>query len=216
MEVLAIANQKGGVGKSTLAVNLGIEAVRGGRRVLLVDADTQSSATLFSAAREEGEPRFDTMQLVRPVLHREIPRIGGAYELVVIDVGGRDSGTFRSALVAADRVLIPLGPSAADLWASDDVLGMLDEVSVGKSVRASAVFTKVVHGTRVAREALAELHEMLKERDVTLLDTAIHARVAWAQSFGEGRAVTEWAPSSAAAEELRALSAELGILGRAG
>ena len=215
MHVLAIANQKGGVGKSTLAVNLAVEATNHGLRVLLIDADAQASATDFAGAREDSRPRFETVQLVRPILHKEVPRIGEPYDLVVVDVGGRDSSTFRSALVAADTILIPLGPSAADVWATEDVFRLLDEISVSRRVEALAVFTRVVHHSRetvVAREAQEYVREQLGEREVRLLRTVIHSRVAWPKAFGEGLAVTELDPRGAAATELRTLAGELGIV----
>ncbi len=212
MKMLAIANQKGGVGKSTLAVNLGLTAVAQGARVLLVDADPQGSAALWAAARNEELPRFDTMQLSKPILHRELPRVGAGYDLVLIDVGGRDSATFRSALVAADEVLIPLGPGAADLWASQDVFAMLDEVGMGRSITAWAVFTRVVQGTRVAKESGQHLRDLLEEHAVTLAKSVVHSRVAWAESFGDGLGVGEHAGGSAAAAELQALAIELGLI----
>lgn len=211
-QVLAIANQKGGVGKSTLAANLAVLAADTGRRVLLIDADPQASATDFAGAREQEAPTFHTAQLVRPVLHQEVPRLGGGYDLVLIDVGGRDTKTFRSALLAADTILIPLGPSAADVWATEDVFNILDELAVSAEFEALAVFTRAVAGTRVAREASDHVREQLAERSVRLLETVIHSRVAWPEAFGEGLAVTEHEPRGAAARELRELAAELGIV----
>lgn len=214
MHVLAIANQKGGVGKSTLAVNLATVAAASDQRVLLIDADPQATSTDFAAARDEDRPCFHTAQLVRPVLHQEVPRLGAGYDLVVIDVGGRDTATFRSALVCADTILIPLGPSAADVWATEDVFQLLDELSVSRTFTALAVFTRVVHGTRVARDASAYVGEELAERNVRLLPTIIHNRVAWPEALGEGLAVTEHDPRGRAAQELKALSRDLHILPR--
>lgn len=212
MHILAIANQKGGVGKSTLAVNLATLAATEGRRVLLVDADPQATSTDFAGARDEERPFFHTAQLVRPVLHQEVPRLGAGYDLVVIDVGGRDTATFRSALVSADTILIPLGPSAADVWATEDVWKLLDELSVSQDFTALAVFTRVVHGTRVARDATSYVGEELAERNVRLLPTIIHNRVAWPEALGEGLAVTEHEPRGKAAAELQDLARDLGIL----
>ena len=212
MQILAIGNQKGGVGKSSLAVNLAIEAADQGNKVLVVDADVQGSAALFAAARDGASVKFDTVQMVKPILHKELPRIGKAYDLVVIDIGGRDNAAFRSALVAADQLLVPLGPSAADVWATEDVFQILDELRAGKELGAFAAFTRVVHGTRVARDAHRHVEELLEEQDVRLLKTVIHSRVAWPESFGEGRAVTEHEPRGEAARELRELATEMGLV----
>lgn len=211
MHVLAIANQKGGVGKSSLAVNLAVLATAHGQRVLVIDADTQATSIDFAGARDDDRPQFRTAQLVRPVLHQQVPGLGADYDLVMIDVGGRDSATFRSALVAADTILIPLGPSAADVWATEDVFDLLDELAVSQSFEALAVFTRVVHHTRVAREAHQYVREQLAERNVRLLETIVHNRVAWPQALGEGLAVTEFEPRGAAARELEELAGELGL-----
>ena len=110
MQILAIGNQKGGVGKSSLAVNLAIEAADQGNKVLVVDADVQGSAALFAAARDGASVKFDTVQMVKPILHKELPRIGKAYDLVVIDIGGRDNAAFRSAWSPQTSSLSRLDP----------------------------------------------------------------------------------------------------------
>jgi len=211
VKTLAIGNQKGGVGKSHIAVNLAVHAADQGKKVLLVDADVQGTAAQFAAARENGKVKFDTIQMVKPILHRELPSVGETYDVVIIDVGGRDNPAFRSALLAADHLLIPLGPSAADVWSTEEVFEMLDELRVGHEIGASAVFTRVVQGTRVANDSSGYVQEALDGKDVRLLDTILHSRVAWAESFGEGESVVELQPNGPAARELRELAHEIGI-----
>jgi len=213
MQVLAIANQKGGVGKSSLAVNLAVELTLSNQSILLVDADPQASAAQFAAARDEDRPSFATVQLAKPILHREIPKIGQSYDVVLIDVGGRDSPTLRSALVAADSILIPLGPSAADLWASQDVFSLLDEIRVARTFKAWTLFTRMVAGTVVAREALEELMALAEEHGFSHLESVLHSRVAWPRAFGEGLSVSELEPNGSAAQELRSLCRETALLG---
>jgi chromosome partitioning protein len=209
--ILAVANSKGGVGKSTLATNLAAEGAACGLRVLLVDTDPQSSSTVFAATREEDRPAFRVVQMIQPILHRELPELSAPYDLVVIDTGARETKTFRSALAAADEVLIPVTPSAYDIWASEDVFAVIDELSATRDLRARVVLNQVIPRTRVASEAIEALEELTAAEGVELLATRIHSRVAWKMSSGKGLAVTEYEPRGAAADELRALWAELGL-----
>jgi len=211
IRVVAVANSKGGVGKSTLATNLVAEAAGAGLNVLLVDTDPQASSTVFAATRDESKPSFRVVQMTQPILHREIPQLSEPYDLVIIDTGARENKTFRSALAACDLVLVPVTPSAYDIWASEDVFSVIDELSATKELVVRVVLNQVVPRTRVATEALEALTEMAEDAGATLLETRIHSRVAWKMAGGKGLSVSEFQPSSAAAAELRALWAELDL-----
>ena len=140
--IYAIANTKGGVGKSTLAVNLAVVATAKGHKVLLVDADPQASSLQFLNARDDTRPKFAGIQLSQPILHKQLPELSAPYDYVFIDVGGRDAPVFRSALVAADTILVPMVPSAFDTWAADDVFDVLDELSASGDVDARVVLNQ--------------------------------------------------------------------------
>lgn len=209
--IIAVANTKGGVGKSTLAVNLAVEAAIGGRTALLIDADPQGSAIQFLSVRDEARPAVRGVQITKPVLHREVPEISKAFDFAIIDVGGRDAPVFRSALVAADTIVVPMVPSAFDTWASEDVFQVVDELSSSEKLRTTRIVLNQLTRTLAAREAQETLGEYLAEHGVGLLETQIHARTAWPRSIGEGLSVTEWEPAGPAAAELRALAKELEI-----
>lgn len=213
--VLVVAHSKGGVGKTTLATNLAVEAARRGRRVLLVDTDPQSSATLFADARGDAAPTLRVVQLIKPVVHRQLPQLIEGYDLAVVDAGGRDSSVFRSALAAASDVLIPLPLSAYDVWAIDDVLAVVGELAAQKDdFHVGVVLNQVLPRkalTRAEAGALEALADSLAAHEGQLLTSRIHSRTAWRQAAGEGRSVTEWEPKGAAAAELVALAQELGL-----
>jgi chromosome partitioning protein len=210
--VIAIANTKGGVGKSTLAVNLAVEATTAGHRTLLIDADPQGSAAQFVAVRDEDRPQFEAVQLTKPTLHRRMKWLSAFFDYVLIDVGGRDAPVLRSAIAAARTVIVPLVPSAFDAWASEDVFDIIDEIQAAHPGLAAYVVPNLVHTTTIAREAMLALEELLAEYDgIRFIDVPIQARTAWPEAVGEGVSVVEFQPRSKAAQDLRQLSRVLGI-----
>lgn len=210
--ILAIANSKGGVGKSTIATNLAVEGAAAGLSVLLVDTDPQASSTLFSATRDVARPKYSAVQMTRPILHRELPQLSEPYDLVVVDTMGREGATFRSALSAATSILVPITPSAYDIWASEDVFTVIDEVTAGREpLPTRVVLNMVIPRTVIAREALDALDDLLDDQPATLLDSRLTARVAWKMASAKGLSVREYEPRGAAARELAALCEELGL-----
>ena len=206
--IFAIANTKGGVGKSTLTVNLAVLAATQGHRVLLIDADPQASSLQFLNARDASLPAFTGIQLSQPIIHKQLPELATSYEYVFIDVGGRDAPVFRSALVAADTVLIPMVPSVFDAWAAEDVFNVIDELTAGRPVDTRVVLNQVTP-TIIAKEALQSLQVELEERGIVLMVAVLQNRTAWPRAIGEGMGVGEWEPKGKASQELYQLAREL-------
>ena len=209
--ILAIANTKGGVGKSTLAVNLAVTASVAGRTVLLVDADPQGSAISFLAVRDDDVPAVQGVQITEPILHRELATLSEPYDLTLVDVGGRDAPVLRSALVGADVVVVPVVPGAFDTWATDDLFTLTDELRSSKELEIVLVFNQVAR-TIAAREAIEHLEAYASEHGARACKTHLRTRTAWPRAAGEGLAVSEWQRTGKAAEELGQLAKELGIL----
>ena len=130
--IVALLNQKGGVGKTTLATHIAGELAMRGQHVVLLDADPQGSSLDWTQRRsQQGLPRlFSAVGLARETLHQEAPELARRADHVVIDGPPRIAALARSALLAAERVLIPVQPSPYDLWASAEMVALIREAQV--------------------------------------------------------------------------------------
>ena len=203
--IFGVLNQKGGVGKTTLSVNLAASLARGGARVLLIDADPQGSALDWAAARD-GEPLFSVVGFPRPSIHREISQVGQGYDHIVIDGPPRVTDLARSAIMASDVVLIPLQPSPYDIWAAEEVVKLVDEARVYKdSLKSVFVVNRKITNTAIGRD----VREALAAYPVHVLQAAVTQRVVFAEAAAQGRAVYETDATGPAAAEIEAVTAEL-------
>jgi len=206
--IVALLNQKGGVGKTTLALHLAGAWARQGCRVIVIDADPQGSALDWSEQRaKEGGPRlFGVLGLARDTLHREAPEIARSVDHVVIDGPPRIAGLMRSALLAADLVLVPAQPSPFDGWASGEMLNLIREARIFRpELVARFVLNRCAARTIIARET----GDALAEHDPPVLAARIGQRVAFADAARTGQLVFEVESGGAAAREIRALAAEI-------
>jgi chromosome partitioning protein len=135
MMIIAIANTKGGVGKTTLTVQLATMRALANKRVWVVDADQQSTSMSAISARMSANivPSMACSHYINgQVLRDQVRQQKGFYDDVFIDVGGRDSSSLRAALVVADVLLIPFSPRSFDVWALEDMAALVEEA---KAVR---------------------------------------------------------------------------------
>lgn len=206
--ILALLNQKGGTGKTTLAIHIAGELARRGNRVVLLDADPQNSALDWAQRRNQRRlPRlFQTFGLAKETLHQEAPEFAGWADHIVIDGPPRIAALARSALLAADLVLIPVQPSPYDLWASAEMVGLIREAQVFRPALCAAfVINRRVSTTVIGREARGAL----ADQPFPVLRAEVRQRIVFADSVAAGQLVREAAPDSIAAREIAALTDEL-------
>lgn len=203
--ILAVLNQKGGVGKTTLAVHLAAAWAIKGRSVLLVDADPQGSALDWAATRQS-RPLFPVVGLPKNSLHKELPAHASKYEHIIIDGPPRVNEIARAAIMASNLVLIPVQPSPYDVWAAKEIVDLLQEASVftEQQIHRFVINRKIVN-TAIGRDVI----EALSGYPIPVLKSAIAQRVAFAESAGQGRTVLETDPTGFAAREVLALAEEI-------
>jgi chromosome partitioning protein len=202
--IIAFLNQKGGTGKTTLSINVS-HALALESNILVVDADPQGSARDWSAARQT-DPLFPVVGIDRPVIHKELGNLVGNYDHIIIDGPPRVSDLARSAIMAADMVVIPVQPSPYDVWAAEEIVTLVKEASVFKeNIKCVFVINRKISNTVIG----AEVREALAEYDFKTLSTAIHQRVIFAESAASGSTVIEQEPNSQATDEIKSLTQEL-------
>jgi chromosome partitioning protein len=199
--IIGVLNQKGGVGKTTLAVNMAAALALRGNRVLLVDADPQGSSLAWSSARE-APPLFSVVGMAKPTLHRELPDIAQDYDAVLIDGAPRVNDLGRAAILASDFVVIPVQPSPYDVWAAAETVQLIREAQQFKeNLKAAFAVNRKIAKTAIGRDVASALNHF----GIPVLPTHLAQRVVYAESAAQGLAVAEIAPSGEAAREIAAL-----------
>ena len=193
--IAVIGGTKGGSGKTLLATNLAIMRAEKRRDVLLIDADEQASATLFTRQRKQtkGETGYTSIQSFEADVVEQVRNLKSKYDDIVIDVGGRDTASQRAALVVADIFVMPFAPTSVDLWTDDTVIALLKEARpFNPDLQAYAVINKAFPSGSDNIEAANMLQEHLNYWNY--LDTPIGNRKAFSTAFGKGLAVSEVLP----------------------
>ena len=211
--IVAFLNHKGGVGKPPSALHVAGAWAAQGKRVVVVDTDSQGSALDWSEQRTKGglTRLFDVLELARDTLQVEAPEIARDVDHVVIDGSSRIAALIRSTMLAADLVLVPAQPSPFDGWAAAETLLLLYEA---RRFRPQLI-ARFVLNRCVARSLLAsEIAEVLAKHDPPALAARVGQRVAFADAARTGRLVSEVARSERAAREVAALAAEIERIAR--
>lgn len=202
--IITIGNTKGGTGKSTFAVNLAIFLALT-ERVLLIDGDEQQSSLTFTQLRNEsGISDYTAVALTGTSLRFQTRKLAQSYDQVIIDVGGRDTGSFRSALTITDKLLIPVQPRTFDVWALESLVSLIDEARlVNPALRVKTVLNLAEvqgHENDDAAKVLSEFSS------IEYLDCPIMRRKVYAESIAQGKGILEMKNDKAKLEWLRLMT----------
>lgn len=204
MKVIAVLNQKGGSGKTTIATHLARALQLGGSDVVLVDSDPQGSARDWAAVRED-QP-VPVIGIDRPTIERDLKTLARK-DFVVIDGAPQAADLAVSAIKAANFILIPVQPSPYDIWATADLVDLVKsriEVTDG-NLQAAFVVSRAIKGTRIG----AEITEALRGYGLPVLESRITQRVSYPSTAAGGTTVSDAEPDSEAAREVMALANEI-------
>lgn len=193
MTIYVVANTKGGVGKTTLALNIGVALAKMGRDVAMVNGDRQLT---LSIAINNRAAHADVPQLFCPhypdgaQLRQQVQLMRSKYQDIVIDVGGRDSTSLRAALMLADVVLVPFQPRSFDVWAVDEIQALVEEaMGMRDPCHLYAVLNLADPGNRSTDNQDAA--SMIQATPFHFLDITVVRRKSFADAAGQGLAVTE-------------------------
>ncbi len=206
--IIAMGGQKGGTGKTTTTVALADAWHHAGKSVLLIDADPQRSTMTWGDVRAEVGLDSPSIIAMGEAMHKrdQLPRLARGFDVVLIDCPPRFGKILRSALMVADLIILPCGPSDIDAWALTETLELVEEAQTLREELASAVLiTRKVPRTTIGRTA----RDILAEGGHPILRTELGYRVAYQQCMGYGQGPSTFAPSSKAASEVLQLLKEL-------
>ncbi|SDM47618.1 chromosome partitioning protein [Catalinimonas alkaloidigena] len=192
--IYVVAGTKGGTGKSTIATNLTVLLTVRGRDVLLVDADEQETSSDFTTLRDtalEGKTGYTAVKLTGPTLRTQVLNQKERYQDIVIDVGGRDTGSQRAALTVADVVLVPFRPKSFDVWTLEKVEALIEEArSFNPTLQAFSFLNDAFTNPAVKDNQLAA--EALQQSElISFLGVIVHSRKAFSDATSAGLGVIE-------------------------
>jgi chromosome partitioning protein len=206
--IVTIGNQKGGVGKTTIATNLAVISALSGKKTLLIDADVQASAMDFRSFRKDGLASIQAVSITKPTIHQDINTFT-SFDNIFIDAGGRDSDTFRSAIMACDTFLVPITPSPYDVWSSEETFKALRQARIYKPINAFVVLNQVITNTTLSKDVSTLIAQIANDYELVVLKSTLALRQDLKKSVSEGKGVSEFAPQSKADIEIKNLYEEV-------
>lgn len=207
--IILIGSQKGGPGKTTVAINLAVEFARQGKDVCLVDADSQRSAARWHADREEQghQPAIACVEKLGSI-HQTLLDLNGRYDVVVVDVAGKDSKELRTGMTAADQLVVVVRPSQLDLDTLAHMSSVVEQaLDFNPELTVRGLITQAPSNPAISERT--DAGEYLADfPGIRALETVIHERKAYRDVVGEGLGVVEWNNPKARAE-IQELAGEL-------
>lgn len=202
--IISFINQKGGVGKTTLSINMASHLANSGHKVLLIDADKQASASTWASLREENS--FQVISLARENMAKDAMRLAEDFDYTIIDAPPHAEAISRSCIIASDVVLMPIEPSGLSSWASDVTVQQIQQARDFKeSLKCGFVISRKIGNTVIGRE----IRQMVEPSGIHVFESDIENRVAFAESGTMGQTIFEWSSDKKAIQEIINLSNEV-------
>lgn len=206
--IIALVNQKGGVGKTTIAIAVASELLARGHRVLLVDTDPLRIAQTWHDTAARAKHEAPTVVTMTDTLHQphQLPQIAQTFDYVVVDTPAGEGPVSRSALAVADVVLVPCGATAPDAWAIGETLGVVANALLFRpALRAGIVINRTRAGTALG----AKVRSVLEASGIPILRGEVGLRQTYAEAVGAGQGIGAYAPGGVADKEIKALVDEV-------
>ena len=204
MKVIAILNQKGGVGKTTLATNIATKLHLDNENVLLIDSDPQGSARDWHAV---GNSDLPVIGLDRPTLDKNIGKIASKFDWVVIDGAPQLTDMAISSIKCADLVIIPVQPSPYDIWASSDLVDIIKQRQQINNDIPKAYFciSRKIANTTLSKDVLVAL----KDYGFPVMCASTSQRIVYPKSAAEGKSIFDQPKNREAIEKITAILEEI-------
>lgn len=202
--VISFLNQKGGVGKSTLSINVAACFALLGQKVLLIDADKQGTSSTWASLRSE--TGFQVVSMSRENMARDALRLAADFDFTIIDGPPQAETISRSCIVASDLVVVPIEPGGASRWSSDLTVRQLKEAQELKpTLKCGFVVSRKIGSTVLGRDT----RTMASDAGIPTFETEIEQRVAYAEAMTMGKTIFEWSGRTQAVTDIQALTHEL-------
>lgn len=208
---IALVSQKGGVGKSTLAVSIAWELAARKASVLIVDGDPQGTSRIAcEVAAESSQNPPKVVSLGKTMCLPENLRQFDRFDHVIIDTPAKLGDVQRAALMVADIALVPIGQSGAEVWGNTDTIALISQAqTINANLRGALVFVRKLPSTALGKRA----RSIFEASELPLLDSETTFRIAWQEAITAGMGVAQYAPKDKAAKELTRLVDEVLVFG---
>ncbi len=208
MPVISILNQKGGSGKTTIAINLARAYQLQGYSVLLIDSDKQGSSRDWQSA-DPNNP-LPLLVLDQVSIDRDIKKVVNQYDYIIIDGSPQATEIATATIKASDFILVPMQASPFDLWASNNLIELIEQGrAVNQKLKAGIVLTRLVKNTKIG----AEVGQVINDFGLPVLTSNIGQRTCYPFSASLGKTVFDTErPSSEPVKEINSLANEINEL----